>query len=256
MAKCKDSQESGGGGGCPDYMLTYGDMMSLLLCFFVIIVSLSKIKEDEQFRMAMESLRKAFGYSSSRSPAPGDFADTEPASLVERIQEEISRRSKKGSAKGKTKSEKSQIGKATTVRNIRDGLMITVGGLSLFGEGEATLLPEAREELAGVAKLIKGYRNKVQVRGHTSRAPLPQGSPFKNHMALSYARASAVVQCLVDNEVSEDRLNIEACGGHEPVKVFAYDDEGQANNRRVEIVVKDAMVEDYEGDAPKDGSGG
>ena len=94
------------------------------------------------------------------------------------------------------------------------------------------------------------------MRGHTSRAPLPEGSPFAGRMALSFDRADAVVRCLVANEVSEDRVNVEACAGHEPVKVFAYDDEGQADNRRVEIVVKDAMVEDYEGNAPNEKTGG
>jgi flagellar motor protein MotB len=42
-------------------MVTFGDMMSLLLCFFVIIVSMSEIKKDERFQVVMESLRKAFG---------------------------------------------------------------------------------------------------------------------------------------------------------------------------------------------------
>ena len=64
--------EGGGGGGCPDYMMTYGDMMSLLLCFFVMIVSLSKIKEEELFRAAADSIRKSFGYTTSPKPIDAD----------------------------------------------------------------------------------------------------------------------------------------------------------------------------------------
>ena len=65
----KTKEDKGGGrGGCPDYMVTYGDMMSLLLCFFVIIVSLSQFKEEQRFHAVMDSIKKAFGYSVSRSP--------------------------------------------------------------------------------------------------------------------------------------------------------------------------------------------
>ena len=43
-------------------MVTFGDMMSLLLCFFVIIVSMSEIKKDQQFQKVTESIKKAFGW--------------------------------------------------------------------------------------------------------------------------------------------------------------------------------------------------
>ena len=48
-------------GGAPEWMVTYGDMMTLLLCFFVIIVSMSEIKKDEKFLQVLESIRSAFG---------------------------------------------------------------------------------------------------------------------------------------------------------------------------------------------------
>ena len=46
--------------GAPQWMVTYGDMMTLLLCFFVIIVSMSEIKKDERFQEVIESIRSAF----------------------------------------------------------------------------------------------------------------------------------------------------------------------------------------------------
>ena len=47
--------------GAPEWMVTYGDAMTLLLCFFVIIVSMSEVKKDERFQEVVESLRRAFG---------------------------------------------------------------------------------------------------------------------------------------------------------------------------------------------------
>ena len=256
MAK-RAKNEDGGGGGCPDYMLTYGDMMSLLLCFFVMLVSLSKIKEEEVFRAAMDSIKKALGYTSSSTPVDGEYNDTNAMSLIEKIQEEIIRRNRKHrEEQGDATAERSQIGKSTTVRNIRDGLKITVGGMSLFEKNSATLLPEAEAELTSVAKLIKGYRNKILIRGHTSRRPLPPDAPFKGKMGLAYARAAAVMEFLKTNDVAGERMNIEACAGNEPVKVHAQGYEGQAPNRRVEIIVKETMVEEYEGDSPEQSAGG
>jgi chemotaxis protein MotB len=249
MARKAKSSGDGGGGGCPDYMMTYGDMMSLLLCFFVIIVSLSQIKEEEKFRTVMESLKKAFGYNMGRNAIPEPPSMMNPTmNLVDVIKQEINRMRTKTASNTKTKSPESQIGRNTSVRNIRDGLMMTIGGLSLFEEGRAELLPEAQEELKQVAEIIVGYRNKVLIRGHASRAPLPSDSLYKNQMELSYARGMAVMQFLIDQKVKPERLNVEACGHHEPLRVHVFNEEGLAGSRRVEIIVKDTMVEDYEGE--------
>ena len=47
--------------GAPEWLVTYGDAMTLLLCFFVIIVSMSEVKRDQRFQQVIESLRRAFG---------------------------------------------------------------------------------------------------------------------------------------------------------------------------------------------------
>ena len=238
--------------GCPEYMLTFGDMMSLLLCFFIMLVSMSKIKEEEMFRAAMESIRKAFGYTTSPSLVPGDHVEMNAmTSLIDQIQETIVQRNRKSKTeRGESNPERSQIGRSSTVRNIRDGLQITVGGMSLFEEGSAQLLPEAQEELKGLAEQITGYNNRILIRGHTSRVPLPANSKYKDKTDLTYARAMAVKQFLAANKVEERRMNVEACGDHEPVRVHAAAGYGgQGPNHRVEIIVKETMVEDVEGES-------
>ncbi len=57
MARKKDNPQ-----GAPDWMVTYGDMMTLLLCFFVILVSMSELRQETRFKKVMESIRQAFGY--------------------------------------------------------------------------------------------------------------------------------------------------------------------------------------------------
>ncbi|MHC4092412.1 MAG: flagellar motor protein MotB, partial [Planctomycetota bacterium] len=51
--------------GAPAWMVTYGDMMTLLLCFFVLLVAMSEIKQEDKFLQVVESLRHAFGYETT-----------------------------------------------------------------------------------------------------------------------------------------------------------------------------------------------
>lgn len=236
--------------GCPEYMLTYGDMMSLLLCFFVMLVSLSEIKEDDRWMAVLESLKKAFGYNPSSNSMPGEHAPFNAKSIVESVKEHIVRQNKQNNGSDPKKRKQNQIGKSSTVRMIRDGMMFTIGGTSPFEKGRAELKPETADELLSIIEPIRGYRNKIAIRGHTSRKKL-EDSPYDNHMDLSYARAWAVAEFMVTKGIERDRITIEACAGNEPVRLHAYDDESSAENERVEIIVKDTMVEDFEGDKKK-----
>ena len=55
-------EEDDGGGGIPEWVVTFGDMMSLLLTFFIMLVSLSEIKEEEKYQALVESVRQKFGH--------------------------------------------------------------------------------------------------------------------------------------------------------------------------------------------------
>jgi len=48
--------------GIPEWVVTFGDMMSLLLTFFIMLVSLSEIKEEEQYQAMTDSIQESFGY--------------------------------------------------------------------------------------------------------------------------------------------------------------------------------------------------
>ena len=60
--------------GIPEWVVTFGDMMSLLLTFFIMLVSMSEMKQDEKFQAVAESFRRQFGHDlSAASLVPGDF---------------------------------------------------------------------------------------------------------------------------------------------------------------------------------------
>ena len=179
--------------GAPDWLVTYGDCMTLLLCFFVIIVSMSEIKEDEKFMKVLESLRVAFGgYQGAAGPVP---ITNEPSNVL--IQRLIELEMPKERQKPGDTQDEAIEGKNWRVTNIRDGIQVVVGGGISFDRFSATLKAEAQERIAGAGEILRGYRTKIIVKGHTTREALPEDSLYDSKRDLSYARAKAVADALV-----------------------------------------------------------
>jgi len=224
-------------------MVTYGDAMTLLLCFFVIIVSMSEVKKDERFQQVMESLRQAFGgYTGSVGSVP---LINEPTNTL--ITKLLEIQVPKMTDKQGDSDEEGIHGKKFRVTNVRDGLEVVVGGLITFDRFSATLKPEAQELITKTASHLRGYNTKILVRGHATREPLPEDSFYEDARDLSYARAKAVARELADNGVRPIRLVLVAPGDTEPLVRQAYTEERRALNRRVEILVTEDLVEDYAG---------
>lgn len=238
MARNKQSEPAA---GAPEWMVTYGDTMTLLLCFFVIIVSMSEIKKDERFQQVMESLRRAFGgYHGAVGSTPIENVPTNTliARLLELEVPELV--NKKGDA-----DEEGIHGKKFRVTNVRDGLEVVVGGRIAFERFSAMLKPEGRELIAKAAERLRGYNTKILVRGHSTREPLPEDSLYENARDLSFARAKAAALELERNGVRRIRLVAVAVGDTEPLVRQAYTEERRALNRRVEILVTEDLIDDY-----------
>jgi len=224
-------------------MVTYGDAMTLLLCFFVIIVSFSEVKQNERFQKVMESLRRAFGgYQGAVGPVPieNDPTNTLVAKLLELEIPDF--RKNKGDS-----DEEGIHGRQFRVTNVRDGIEVVVGGRITFDRFSATLKPEARDLLAKAAERLRGYNTKILVRGHATREPLPDDSLYEDARDLSYARAKAVAWELEKNGVRRIRIVPVAVGDTEPLVRQAYTEERRALNRRVEVLVTENLIDDYAG---------
>jgi len=229
--------------GAPEWLLTYGDIMTLLLCFFVILVSMSEIKKDERFQKVMESLRVAFGgYSGSVGNLPVENDPTN-ALIIKLLELQIPKMTDK---KGDSDVEGIQ-GRRFRVTNVRDGIEVVVGGRITFDRFRAVLKPEARELIKKTAERLRGYNTKILVRGHSTREALPPDSIFEDARDLSYARARAVARELENNGVRSVRLVPVAVGDTEPLVRQAYTEVRRAINRRVEILVTEDLIEDYAG---------
>ena len=201
----------------PLWCLTYGDMITQCMAFFVMLFALSEVRSDKA-RQVMADISRAF----NRQPAVGGAVGLRTATSFARHR--------------KAALEVAITGPDLRVEYIRQGVKIAVGGRVLFKRGSADLLPSGFRKLREAAGMLKGYLNRVEIRGHASRGEVGAGSPYADEWELSWRRAKAVADFLVrQGKILEVRLRVTGCSYHDPAAASMFRDEDQ-RNRRVEIV--------------------
>lgn len=229
--------------GVPEWIVTFGDLMSLLLTFFVLLVSLSEIKkETPKYQKTVKAIQKQFGMDGRSGMVPTDDVPFSDIEVMEHMAHNQKIRQTSSS------EDPGLSGRDTTIQKIREGLQFTVGGLITFEPGSAELKDQAKEQLAKLAGILRGKNNKIEVRGHATGLDLTEDSPFRSLTDLSYARAKAVAAYLAEptQGIREKRMRIVAAGAHEPLVGRRYDQAALQVNRRVEIIVSEALVEEFE----------
>ncbi len=239
MAVKKEKQEAS---GAPAWMVTYGDMMSLLLCFFVIIVSMSELKQNDKFRRVVASLREAFGYDSTIGNTPINTDSMN--SLIQQLQTVIIPPDINHQGDADVEGIEGRVYKVT---DVREGIHIEIGGRITFERFSAVLRPVSAELIRQIADKIRGKTNVIKITGHATREPLPADHLYTDAIDLSYARARAVADELIRSGVRPVRIRVVAAGSAAPVERDDYTEELRARNRRVEIVVTEALVDEYAG---------
>ncbi len=207
------------------WLLTYADMITLLLAFFVILYAISKVDAMKYQAVAL-SLRGAFGQSApypvSTRGAGGEKLLPKPdlmfgvvAQLRQMLEEEL------------------QAGKIQIERN-PEGVVLRFQDTVIFERGKAELQPQARRILDKVAAVIGPLPNPIEAEGHTDTLPI-RSQLFPSNWELSVARATAVVRYLVEaHGLSPMRFAARGLGEHKPL--YPNDPiQGEPRNRRVEI---------------------
>jgi chemotaxis protein MotB len=230
--------------GIPDWIVTYGDMMSLLLTFFIMLVSMSELKQNDKFQGIADSLQQHFGYdTSTTSVVPGELRPRNStfAALA------LAGRSKRIGAMEGTAKERSTTGTQPRVRIIRPGNRTTIGTVIYFSEQDTHLSSQAQGELREVASVLGGKPQKIEVRGHTLQRPLAPGERASDHWELAYRRSHATMQFLVDElKIDPQRIRISVAGPYEPAHISA-DAERLRENPRVEVFMLEEVASELAG---------
>ena len=234
------SGDSGGeghdGGGSLRWLLTYADMITLLMAFFMMMYSMS-ILNLNKFRQVAISIRSGFGglaegqgrsimgtsgqFGVKPSPITGDTVGV-PLQVVKRIQKLV---------KDKNLQRSVRLGQDER------GLVVTlVTDKLLFGKGDADLSPASETLITSIAGAMKDVPNSIRVEGHTCDLPIVSNR-YPSNWELSTARATTVVRCLIEQAgLPPDRLS---AAGYADVRPIAPNtsERNRAMNRRVDIVV-------------------
>jgi len=221
-------------------MLTYGDMMTLLLCFFVLIVSFSEIKKEDKWQAVVEEIKQAFGMKGGGGKLP--TRDDPALSFIERV--EAMRLEHHRIPNRSNVDDPGMDGRESEVTTVRKGLLFVVGGRVTFEPGSADLTEQAKGILRQGAELIRGRNQVVEIRGHTARGELGHTSAYSDLRNLSLARAEAVEEFLASDEVGlrRERFRLVAVADREPLEPRGYRSSEQVNNRRVEMFETEVLV--------------
>lgn len=227
MAREKKQQEAGGGGG--SWALSYGDMMTLLLTFFILLVSFSTI-ELVKFRKAMGSLRGALGVLMEQD---GDAVQSDAHSLNSQpmLKEEILLQAL---SEIEEKVFKMDAGADMDIQIDKQGVGFRLNNELLFELGSATITPSFRRVLYQIGLLIKRFSCQVRVEGHTDDLPI-QTALFPSNWELSAVRAVSIVRFFVEEMgLQPDRFMAAGYGEFRPI-VPNDSPQNRQKNRRVEI---------------------
>ncbi len=128
------------------------------------------------------------------------------------------------------------------IKIVNNKMLVEMASAILFPSGKAKLSEEGEEALTEVAGILSTIQDRTfQVAGHTDDVPI-KNKRFKSNWALSSARAVAVVEHLIENGVPSDIVSAAGYGETQPVASNA-DEEGKAQNRRIEIVLQPNLDE-------------
>ena len=229
--------------GAPEWVLTYGDMMSLLLTFFILLAALSELKKEEQFQAIVQEVKKSFGMKGGGGKTSSE--DDPKLTLMKRLDAlEVQQQKQRQISNSQDPGIE---GREPAVTKVREGLKFVVGGRITFEPGSADLSDENRRQLSLVAQYMRGLNNKLEIRGHAASMELTEGTPYRDLWEMSYARAKAVMEYLTSKEVGirADRVRLIAVADREPLVKRVYTAQRQEPNRRVEILVSESLVEDF-----------
>lgn len=259
MARKQKTASSGGGGGHGGggelrWLLTYADLITLLLAFFVIMYSMSQT-DAKKYQALAHSLAIAFNSSSGGSsvvldqggastvqvPAPEEQSSSDLELLKKKKQEmEIRKKENEEFQKIKEQIEKyaAKLGfKNKVIMNIEErGLVISLADSVMFDTGKANLTPMAIKVLDQMAGLLKQLNNPIRIEGHTDNVPI-KNSKYPSNWQLSTDRATTVLIYLIEKHgLSPQKLSAAGYGEYKPI-VPNTSEENRSRNRRVDIVI-------------------
>ena len=232
--------------GAPAWVVTFGDLMSLLLCFFVLLLSFSEL-DRAKYKEVMGSLAKAFGVQRQIKAfnAPKGIKmvarDFDQALIPVRNRQEFV-----------AMQQRKQVGKQlkeeidTHFKDLQDLIQVEVGerevairlmGETAFDSGKADIKKRMIPLLQKIGGALEKTPGNIIIAGHTDNVPV-RGGPYESNLKLSIARAVVVAEFFLEkSSILPRRVSIMGYGKYRPIEPNETP-EGRKRNRRVEVILR------------------
>ncbi|MGN0342617.1 MAG: flagellar motor protein MotB [Roseburia sp.] len=264
--------------GSPAWMATFSDLMNLLLCFFVLLFSMSTV-DAEKFVMVIASLQSSFSVlpaggssigegqmvgagisqlsqldiyfqqNNSDGIDEGGATDVDDDNIGGASTEDIKEQYRQ-EALNESQDMAEEIEEKLVQYGIQDQVdvefnaeyvLLTLNGAILFDSGKSEVRDEAKDLIIKIASIVEQYDNNIiEIEGHTDNVPI-HSSKYEDNDVLSMYRALSVANLIRDNSDIDPAL-LKSAGRGEYVPVADNStEEGRARNRRVEIKVYNTL---------------
>jgi len=279
--RSRQHAEGGHGPNHERWLLTYTDMVTLLMVLFIVLFAISVV-DKKKFAELADGLAHQFGSTPKVLPAGTGVMDggktanhdqgqltnnpDQPIAPISDAEQSHAQPSAQASASAAANAEREtfldaerRIEAALQAKGLADsvkfrvetrGLVVSiVTDQVLFDTGKADLRPIGRQVLDAIAPVLRGLPNDISVEGHTDNVPIT-GGPFASNWELSAIRATTVLRYLVSNDgLPEDRMS---ATGYADTRPLVPNDtpEHRQQNRRVDIVVLSTLLTQAIGGAP------
>jgi len=245
--------------GAPEWMATFADLMSLMMCFFVLLLSFSEM-DVIKYKQVAGSLKAAFGVQRD-IPAQQDplgtsiimqeFSPAQPQpTVINEVRQQTTDESKRfleildpavEDAQDKAEDLKQELKKEIAeglieINTIDDQVVIRIREKGSFPSASARIDTDFKSALMKIAEALNQVEGRILIAGHTDDVPI-ETLEFPSNWVLSAARAAAVAHTMTQvGGIAPERVEIRAYGDNRPLDTNETT-EGRANNRRVEIIV-------------------
>jgi len=219
--------------GAPAWMSTFSDMTTLLLTFFILLISMATF-DPVKIANLMDSLQGAFGIMETFPTIPIHPIVDIPKKTGD---EQKKKQSLKDAEKIKTVIQNKKLDEAVKVEVTEKGIAIMLRDPVGFASGSADLKDQGKDILKDISDVIKNNSDlKVRVEGHTDDVPI-HSNRYRSNWELSSARSLSVVQLLSGQTgIQPQNMSAVGYGEYRPI-VPNNSPESRAKNRRIQIFV-------------------
>lgn len=253
------------------YMLTYSDMITLLMMFFIVMYASSSV-DSKKYQQLSQSFKVALDGGSGQSVIGNVDAVSIKNSSQYAQQQNTTTSQNQGANQNKSSQQAAQAAEQNTLQQLKKtidnyiaqnnmtgsvstsiqerGLVVSVQEASFFDSGQADIKPQFQTRIVQIGNILNSIDNYLRIEGNTDNVPI-KNSKYQDNLDLSTGRAENVARILINgSHVNPSRIGATGYGEYRPVT--SNDTEaGRAKNRRVDIVVIDNKFNGAESNSGK-----